>query len=76
MINEEPLSLDDFLASRFSHVQEEKLKIYEAILGAVLRKYVPKNKKIALNLLKASTDTFLDVTLDANGNVKISWEED
>lgn len=76
MKSEEPLDLDDFLASRFFNVQEKKLEIYEAILGCVLRKYVPKDKKIQLNLLKAYSDTILDVTLDDDGITKISWRED
>ena len=75
-MSNEPINLDDFLASRFFDVQGEKLKVYEAVLGALLRKYVPAKKKIQLNLVKASSDTLLDVTLDANGNAKISWEED
>jgi hypothetical protein len=76
MTTEEPLNLDDYLASRFFDVQEQKLLIYEAILGLVLRKYVPKNNKIEINLLKAYRDTILDVTLDDKGNAKISWRED
>jgi hypothetical protein len=76
LINNEPLSLDDFLASRFFNVKDEKLKIYEAILGLLLRKYVPEGKKIELNLLKASVDTILDVRIDEQGNAKIRWEND
>lgn len=72
---EQPLDLDDYLASRSFDVQAEKLKIYEALLGSLLRKYVPANKKIELNLLRLYKDTILDVTLDANGQAKISWGE-
>lgn len=76
MKSEQPLNLDDYLASRFFDVQAEKLKIYEAVLASILRKYVPSNKKIEVNLLKASTDTILDVTLNSEGIAKISWEQD
>ena len=72
----EPIDLDDFLASRFFDVQGEKLKLYEAILGSLLRKYVPANKKIEINLLKAYTDTILDMSINDEGLVKISWGED
>lgn len=75
MQSDEPLNLDEYLASRFSSVQDKKLEIYEALLGAILRLYVPSNKKVRINLLKASTDTILDITLDDNGTAKISWEE-
>ena len=75
MQNSNPENLDEYLASRFSDVQAEKLKIYEAVLAGVLRKYVPKNRKIEINLIKAPNDTFLDVTLDENGVAKITWEE-
>lgn len=69
----EPINLDDYLASRFFDVQAEKLKAYEAILGAVLRKYVPKDKKIEIDLIKVYKETILDVTLDEEGKAKISW---
>lgn len=72
----DPISLDEYLTSRFFDVQAEKLKIYEAVLGAVLRKYVPSNKKIEINLIKAYTDTIMDMTIDENGIAKISWGED
>lgn len=75
-ISNEPENLDDFIASRFADVKTEKLRLYEAILGAVLRKYVPEDEKIKLNLLKASSDTILDVRIDELGQVKISWEND
>jgi hypothetical protein len=74
-MNNEPLSLDDFLASRFFDVQTKKLEIYEAIVAAMLRKYVPQNKKVSLDLIKVYNDTVLDVTLDDDGIAKISWEE-
>lgn len=76
MSNEEPIDLDEYLSSRSFDVLTEKLNLYEAILGALLRKYVPAKKKIEVNLLKASNDTILDVTLDAQGIAKISWGED
>lgn len=72
----EPLSLDEFLSSRLFDVQVEKLKIYEALLSQLLRKYVPNNRKIEINLMKAYTDTILDITLDEDGIAKISWGED
>ena len=75
-MNNEPLDLDEYLASRFSDVQTEKLRLYEAVLAAVLRKYVPINKKVEVNLIRASKDTYLDVTLDDNGTAKISWGDD
>lgn len=75
MINE-PLSLDEFLSSRLFDVQAEKLKIYEALIAQLLRKYVPGNRKIEINLLKAYTDTMLDITLNEDGIAKISWGED
>ncbi len=74
-MQQEPLSLDEFLSSRLFDVQAEKLKIYEAILAQMLRKYVPSNRKIEINLMKAYTDTTLDITLDENGIAKISWGE-
>jgi hypothetical protein len=76
MSNEEPIDLDEYLSSRSFDVLTEKLNLYEAILGALLRKYVPAKKKVEVNLLKASNDTILDVTLDAHGIAKISWGED
>lgn len=76
MSNEEPIDLDEYLSSRSFDVLTEKLNLYEAILGALLRKYVPAKKKVEVNLLKASNDTILDVTLDAQGIAKISWGED
>jgi septum formation topological specificity factor MinE len=75
VMDNEPLDLDDFLASRFFDVQAKKLETYEAILAAVLRKYIPVGRKIEVNLLKASNETILDVTLDDNGVAKIKWEE-
>ena len=75
-MSNDPINLDDFLASRFLDSQTEKIKVLEAVLGAVLRKYVPANKKVEVNLIKASNDTILDVTLDDNGTAKISWGED
>ncbi len=74
-MQQEPLSLDEFLSSRLFDVQGEKLKIYEALLAQMLRKYVPSNRKIEINLMKAYTDTTLDITLDENGIAKISWGE-
>jgi hypothetical protein len=74
-MSDEPLSLDDFLASRFFDVQAEKLKVYEAILSALLRKHIPEGKKIEIDLIKVYKDTILDVTLDENGKAKISWGE-
>lgn len=74
--NNEPINLDDFLASRFFDVEKQKLNTYEAILAALLRKYVPKGKKIELNLLHSSNDTLLDVTLNDQGIAKISWGDD
>lgn len=76
MSNEDPIDLDEYLTSGSFDVLEEKLKLYEAILGALLRKYVPVKRKVEVNLIKASNDTILDVTLDANGMAKISWGED
>jgi hypothetical protein len=75
-MQQEPIDLDEYLASRFFDVQTEKLKIYEAVLGAVLKKYVPANKKIEINLLKAYTDVIMDVTLNDAGIAKVSWGED
>lgn len=72
----DPIDLDEYLMSRSFDVQGEKLKIYEAILGAILRKYVPSNKKIEINLLKVYTDTIMDITLNDAGVAKISWGED
>ncbi len=72
----EPINLDEYLASRFFDVQTEKLKFYESLLGAVLRKYVPSNKKVEVNLIKAYKNTILDVTLYEDGIVKVSWGED
>jgi hypothetical protein len=76
MSDAEPIDLDDYLASRSFDVQTEKLKIYEAILGAMLRKYVVKEKKLDLNLLRAYSDTILDITISENGLAKVSWRED
>lgn len=76
MTDAEPIDLDDYLASRSFDVQTEKLKIYEAILGAVLRKYLVKDKKLSLNLLRAYSDTILDVTISEDGLAKVSWRED
>jgi hypothetical protein len=54
-------------------VSEEKLKLYEAVLAGVLRKYVPADRKIEINLVTAYTDTILDITLNDSGKAKISW---
>lgn len=75
-MEEDLIDLDDFLASRSFDVCAEKLKIYEAVLAGVLRKYVPNNRKIEINLFKAYTDTVLDMTLNEHGTVKISWGDD
>lgn len=75
IMQQEPISLDEFLSSRLFDVPSEKLKIYEAILAQLLRKYVPHNRKIEINLMKAYTDTVLDITLDKDGIAKISWGE-
>lgn len=75
-MQEDLIDLDDFLSSRSFDVQAEKLKVYEAILGAVLKKYVPSNKKIEINLMKAYTDIVMDITLNEAGIAKISWGED
>jgi hypothetical protein len=69
------IDLDEFLASRFFDVQKEKLSIYEAVLAAVLRKYVPHNRKIEINLMHAYTDTILDISLREDGTAKVSWGE-
>jgi hypothetical protein len=74
-MEEDLIDLDEFLASRSFDVQGEKLKIYEAILALLLRKYVPSNRKIEINLMRAYTDTVLDITLDESGMAKISWGE-
>lgn len=75
-MKEDLIDLDEFLASRSFDVQADKLKIYEALLAQLLRKYVPHKRKIEINLMKAYTDTILDITLAEDGNAKISWGED
>jgi hypothetical protein len=74
-LTNEPIDLDDYLASRSFDVPKEKLNTYEAILAAVLRKYVPEGRKIEIDMVKVYKDTILDVTLDDNGKAKISWGE-
>jgi hypothetical protein len=74
-MKEDLIDLDDFLASRSIDVYG-KLQIYEAVLANILRKYIPSNKKIEINLFRAYTDTVLDITLNADGKAKISWGED
>jgi hypothetical protein len=75
-MQDEPISLDDYLSSRFFDVPSEKLRLYEALLGALLKKYAPANKKIEINLLKAYTDIILDITVDDSGMAKLSWGEE
>jgi hypothetical protein len=74
-MEEDLIDLDDFLSSRSFDVPSEKLKIYEAILANILRKYVPANRKIEINLFRAYTDTVLDITMNTDGKAKISWGE-
>lgn len=74
-MEEDLIDLDDFLLSRSIDVCEDKLKIYEALLALVMRKYVPAGNKIEINLFKAYTDTLIDVKLNVDGKAKISWGE-
>ena len=74
-MEEDLIDLDDFLSSRSIDVRG-KLQIYEAVLASILRKYVPVNKKVEINLFRAYTNTVLDITLNADGQAKISWGED
>ncbi len=72
-MKEDLIDLDEFLSSRSFDVPAEKLKVYEAILALVLRKYVPSNRKIEINLFRAYTDTVIDISLRTDGTAKISW---
>ena len=74
-MEEDLIDLDDFLTSRSIDVSEEKLKIYEAMLALILRKYVPAGNKIEINLFKAYTDTAIDIRLNSDGQTRISWKE-
>jgi hypothetical protein len=47
----------------------------EAILSAVLRKYVPKGKRIELDLLRAYREVDLDIYVTSLGKAKISWSD-
>lgn len=75
-MEEDLIDLDDFLSSRSIDVSEEKLKIYQALLALILRKYVPAGNKIEINLFTAYTDTIIDIRLNEDGKAKISWGED
>lgn len=71
------VELDDYL-ELFSGTREEKiLPYYEAILAALLRKFVPEGNKIQLNLNHVYKDTYLDVTIndEDSSKVKVTWKE-
>lgn len=74
-MEEDLIDLDDFLLSRSIDVQADKLKIYEALLALIMRKYIPAGNKIEINLFKAYTDTTMDIKLNEDGKAKISWGE-
>lgn len=74
-MSDELIDLDQFLES-YQNPEKVKLQIYEAILALLVRKYVPSNKKIELNLNHSYRDTILDVTINSQGFAKLSWGED
>jgi len=53
----------------------EELHLLQSVLGAILRKYVPNNKKVELNLMRASREIDLDIVVDKNGIAKVSWRD-
>jgi hypothetical protein len=74
-MEEDLIDLDDFLSSRSIDVSADKLKIYEAMLALILRKYVSAGNKVEINLFTAYTDTTVDIRLNEDGKTKISWGE-
>jgi hypothetical protein len=49
--------------------------LLQTILAAVLKKYVPRNKKIELDLLKVHKDVYLDIYETSPGKIKIGWSD-
>lgn len=74
-MSDDLIDLDQYLEN-YENPQQVKLQIYEAVLALLIRKYVPRNKKIELNLNHSYRDTFLDVTINSQGIAKLSWGED
>lgn len=71
------VDLDDYM-ELFSGSRSDKiLPYYEAILAALLRKYVKEGEKIKLNLNHVYKDTYLDVTINDEdvSKVKVTWKE-
>jgi hypothetical protein len=66
--------LDEFL-SEYPNPVDQKLRVYEAIIAGLLRKYIPIGNKVELNLYHSYKDTYLDVKLNDDGITKISWGE-
>jgi len=75
-MSNEFIDLDEYLASRSFDVLEEKVRIYEAVAAALLRKYVPLGKKIEIDLVKVYNNTILDLAFHESGKVKLEWRED
>ena len=74
-MSDDLIDLDQYL-EKYENPDKVKLQMYEAILALLVRKYVPSNKKIELNLNHSYRDTFLDVTINSQGIAKLSWGED
>jgi len=53
----------------------EELHLLHSVLGAILRKYVPNNKKVELDLMRSSREVDLDIFVDENGSAKVSWKD-
>jgi hypothetical protein len=53
----------------------EDTELLQAVLGAILRKYVPNNKKIELDLMRSYKDIDLDITVNDFGIAKIKWSD-
>lgn len=71
------VDLDDYL-QLFSGSRAEKiLSYYEAILAALLRKFISEGNKVELNLHHVYKDTYLDVTINDEdpSKVKVTWKE-
>jgi hypothetical protein len=73
-MKDDTIDLEQYLQS-FENPDQVKLHIYEALLALLVRKYIPGNKKIELNLNHSYRDTLLDVTINSDGIAKISWGE-
>ena len=75
----EDVDLDDYLevVGGSQTFAEKKLRYYEAILAAFMRRFVSEGNKVEINLNHIYKDTYLDVTINDKdpAKVKVTWRE-